>query len=215
MNFKIHLIDLHNNISQIIDKLKWKDIFVHENTDISSIKIEPYSVFVSPGNSLGFMDGGVDYVLSRKMFNGIESKVKQSIKHMGYKTLLRRYYLPIGKSIVTETQFNNVWLIAAPTMWLPQNVSNTHNAYNAMYAIMDLLENSKLQIHNVYMTCLCTGYGKMDIETSIIQMKDAYDDYKQNIPRRYSDEYIINEQPNYYMNLEFKNIKPEDIIQII
>jgi O-acetyl-ADP-ribose deacetylase (regulator of RNase III) len=41
------------------------------------------SAFVSPANSIGFMDGGIDYVYSRDMFVGVEKAVKGKIREIG------------------------------------------------------------------------------------------------------------------------------------
>ena len=64
------------------------------------------AAFVSPANSLGFMDGGVDYTLSREMFPGCEKEVKKKIWELaaqdpegGHKTLLGRPYLRVGSAL--------------------------------------------------------------------------------------------------------------------
>lgn len=48
------------------------------------------TVFVSPANSLGFMDGGIDRVLSREMFVGAESAIRAKITELGFVTKLGR-----------------------------------------------------------------------------------------------------------------------------
>jgi len=63
------------------------------------------------------------------IFPGIEYEVKSIVNSLGIKTLFNRPYLPIGSSIIIEKGQKN--LIVAPTMLLPQNVSNTLNAYYA------------------------------------------------------------------------------------
>jgi len=40
-------------------------------------------VYVSPANSLGFMDGGIDKVLSQVMFSGVETQLKELINKYG------------------------------------------------------------------------------------------------------------------------------------
>jgi len=203
---KLHLVDLHDSIVDVAKELGWK-IELHNSTDIKTIPLITGSAFVSPANSLGYMDGGVDYVLSRVMFPEIEKKLKNKIKELGDQTLLGRPFLQIGKALTIETQIPNVFLIAAPTMWLPQNVNCTNNAYHAMYTVLKEA-SQKPEITDIYFTGFCTGYGKIEPKIAVEQMKMAHDDFISNIPARYSEKKIIEEQPNYYMNTEFKMISP-------
>ena len=48
------------------------------------------AAFVSPANALGFMDGGVDWVLSRLMFPGVEGPLRARIRELGGVTRLGR-----------------------------------------------------------------------------------------------------------------------------
>ena len=87
------------------------------------------------------MDGGIDKALSQIVFPGIETEVKSIVNNIGIRTLLNRPYLPIGSSIIIEKGQKN--LIVAPTMLLPQNVSNTLNAYYATMAVLYKLKTLK------------------------------------------------------------------------
>ena len=211
MSFEIHLVDLHGSISDVANTVGWTDITVHAWTDIRTISMRPGIAFVSPANSLGFMDGGVDYVLSRQMFSGIEPRVKAVFAEKGLKTMLGRSYLPIGKAVTVDTQHENIWLIAAPTMWLPQDVRVTNNAYHAMYAILKEACINPL-IQHIYITGLCTGCGMVDPIVAVRQMKKAFDDFNQNKPPSYTLDDIVKEQPCFYMNTEFKHIDADKII---
>ena len=210
---KITLVDLHESIVDAAIKLGWSDINTLPRTDIKTVPYKSNCAFVSPANSIGFMDGGIDYVLSRTMFPGIEDKVKAAFRSKGHVNILGRPYLPIGNAITVETQYTNVYLISAPTMYLPQDVRETHNAYHAMYAILH--EAKKNKIEHLYLCGLCTGYGKMTPEVAIKQMHDAYLDFLNNIPSKYTMEQIIDEQPKVYMNTEFKEIHLSEIKDLI
>lgn len=243
MKIKLTLVDLHGCLVDAARKIGW-EINCLPWTDIRTIKPEPGMFFVSPANSLGFMDGGIDYVLSRIMFPDIQRKVKAHILSKSYKTLLGRPYLPIGQAVIVETQFPGVNLIAAPTMWLPQDVRQTHNAYHAMYAILEKaydyqyeqLETKrdkekekekergrgKRQEYNMDMDqeaeiilCgLCTGCGMMSPDEAIKQMFEAYTDYEQGLEPKYDHDAIVAEQPMLYMNSEFKPIDPDKISHV-
>ena len=154
---KIILVDRFKSLVDAAGKIGW-DVEKHAFTDIKDVPMEKGYAFVSPANSLGFMDGGIDYVLSRVMFKDIEPKVKSAFKQLGYISELGRPYCPIGKAVRVPTEFQGIYLIAAPTMWLPQDVHKTNNAYHAMYAILKECDES---VQTLVVPGLCTGCGMM------------------------------------------------------
>ena len=129
----IKFISLHD---EWIDSMKehFKNILfvTAEKGDIRTIPIENHC-FVSPANSLGFMDGGIDLVLSREIMPGIERKVKKRIQDLGIMSSMGRPYLPIG-SVISVPHDLNTFLIVTPTMFLPHDVRGTQNAYWSFYA---------------------------------------------------------------------------------
>ena len=207
---RITLVDLHGALTTEAQKQGWSEITLLPWTNIKDIPLKHNTAFISPANSLGYQDGGIDYVLSRVMFPGLEPTLKKAIRNIGHKTLLGRFYLPIGSAVTVETCKPGVFLIAAPTMWLPQDVRNTHNAYHAMYAIMK--EASVRNFDEIYLCGLATGCGAMSADNAIAQMKAAYDDFIAKRPPRYSAEDIKKEQPKYYENTEFKDIAAGEIV---
>ncbi len=198
--------------------------------EAKTMKIQDYqpnpnkrTYYVSPANSLCFMDGGIDYALSRIIFPNIEKDVKKVVKELGIESIVGKPYLPIGSSIIIDKDDNTNKkrsLIIAPTMLLPQNVSMTKNAYYATMAILyNILINRKENLNDVdiIMTSLCCGYGKMNEDDSIKQILDAIRDFERYNPLVIDNNIILKEpnllsQPKYYMNSEFFNINPEDMI---
>lgn len=190
-----------------------------------TMKIQDYipnpnkkTYYVSPANSLCFMDGGIDYALSRIIFPNIEPEIKTIVKQLGITSIVGKSYLPIGSSIILDK--GNKSLVVSPTMLLPQNVSNTKNAYYATMAILyNILINKKENINDIdiIFTSLCCGYGKMSEYDSIQQIIDGIKDYVNYKPKIINKNIIINDpnlydQPKYYQNTEFFSIKPEEII---
>jgi O-acetyl-ADP-ribose deacetylase (regulator of RNase III) len=150
--------------------------------DIQTIPREGHA-FVSPANSLGVMDGGIDLILSRKMFPGCEPKVKEMIAQIGQKSKLGRPYLRVGSALwfevgSIEPKGPQTVLISAPTMFLPHDVSDTQNARLAMEAI--LVAGKKIEeatngvIHTLVVTSLCCGVGRMEPEEAAIQIRAAF-----------------------------------------
>ena len=64
--------------------------------NVQDYKSDNKIFYVSPANSFGFMDGGVDKIYSRRMFRDVEDKVKNVITKLGKKSKLGRDYLPVG-----------------------------------------------------------------------------------------------------------------------
>lgn len=213
----IKFISLNN---EFINKMK------NNGYESYNIKIENYApnfnkktYYISPSNSLCFMDGGIDDVYNKIIFPNVEYEIKKIIKSLNIKSIVGKYYLPIGSSIIINDK-NNKSIIFSPTMLLPQNVSNTQNAYYSTMAILyNILINKNENINNIdiIFTSLCCGYGKMDVDESIKQIIKGINDYKNYKPKIINDNIIINEpnlyeQPKYYQNTEFFNINPENII---
>lgn len=179
--------------------------------------------YISPSNCLNFMDSGVDHTYSRIMFSGIETKIKKRIKSIGFKTKLGRYYLPIGKAICTPTDEytpngnGKCFMISSPTMLLPQDVSNTPNAYLCMMSVIQLLKKKKEEFgitdqDELVITSFCCGYGKMDTRLSMDQINKAINqDDPEKVKLNYND--ILTLQPKYYENTEWTDIHPNSIIK--
>lgn len=196
-------VDLHDALAGFAERsgvmttvLRWTNI-----VDVDAA-YQPGSAVVSPANSLGFMDGGVDYPLSRVMFPGVESALKAEIARRGELDLLGRPHLPIGEALAVPTGTPGVVLVSAPTMWLPQDVRGTHNAYHATYAA--LRAASAAGCERVIFPGMCTGCGRMAPEESMGQVAQACRDVDAGRPPRWSREEIVAEQPRNYMNTEFR-----------
>ena len=181
--------------------------------------------FVAPNNCLLYMDGGIDMVYSRTMFTDLEPKAKDMVKRLGLATGLGRPYLPIGSAIVVPVDRGG-YMVCAPTMFLPQNVASTNNAYVAFCAALAAatLFNRKYKgvIRELVVPGLCTGVGGMDVNESARQLRMAYDTFTQKglpassrrLPWAYMGPSHDDEQPPYYENLEIKKISIGDIIQM-
>ena len=180
--------------------------------------------YMSPANSLGFMDGGFDKALSQDLFPNLEKRVKTQIQHpqtgIGKVNKIGQKYLPIGSSFIdTESH-----VIICPTMLLPQDISKTNNVYYAVISCLyNLFTNNKQQFKDttlVITSCGC-GYGKMTPKQSAKQIQKAIQDFKNKeilllknqTPNNTTIiwEPNLEEQPNTYENTTFKHIEPNNI----
>jgi len=169
--------------------------------------------FVSPANSLLFMDGGIDMAFLEMFKNDIPG-YNNNIRSLQYfiqdslkkddipMSLLGRKYLPIGSAICTKIPNKNKYIISSPTMLLPQNVSKTQNAYYAMSAALKVWNGNGLLV----VPLLACGIGKMDLNEAARQIKKAIDERSYYIGDKYISEKsaeILNNQPKIYQNTEF------------
>lgn len=129
---------------------------------------------VSPANSFGFMDGGLDLVISERLGWEIERKVRERIldEHDGE--------LPVGQAFVVETERDDFpYLVCAPTMRVPMNVSTTFNAYLAFRAVLravrDHNASSSAPIRTLRCPGLGTGNGRIPPDACARQMRRAYE----------------------------------------
>ena len=137
--------------------------------DIFSQKAD---ALVSPANSFGFMDGGLDLKISQKLGWGVEDRVRERIINDFSGEV------PVGNALIVETGMDSFpYLISAPTMRVPMDVSKTVNAYLAFRAI--LLEIEKFnkagnRISSIACPGLGTGEGRMKPDQCALQMREAY-----------------------------------------
>jgi len=129
---------------------------------------------VSPANSFGYMDGGIDLVYSR--FFGPE--LQESLQSL----LQREHFgeLPVGQAVILETGHASIpFLVSAPTMRVPGNIARTVNVYlafrAALAAVLAHNERSTRPITTLLVPGLGTGVGKVPPTRAAKQMKLAHD----------------------------------------
>lgn len=155
----------------------WKNAFDGvdsvEVLDDDILKLSADAI-VSPANSFGYMDGGLDLKYSEHFGWELEGRVRVRLENDYFGEI------PVGSAIITRTNFEQVpLLITAPTMRVPSDVSSTVNAYLAFKAILQAIiahnAQNKQQIETVLCPGLATGEGKMPPERCAKQMRRAYD----------------------------------------
>ena len=123
---------------------------------------------VSPANSHGFMDGGIDDQYRRFFGQRIERTVQDAI--------LRRdeRMLPVGASLVVHTGHPRVpYLIVAPTMEMPEAVL-AHHSGRAFRAVLRMIETHPEIGAHVYCPGLGTLTGRVAPADAAREMAVAY-----------------------------------------
>ena len=126
---------------------------------------------VSPANSFGFMDGGLDLQVSEHFGWDLEKEVQRRIADRPLGELL------VGEAMIVPTGDPRVsWLVCAPTMRVPMLVRESVNAYLAMKALLcaALAHRDENPIYTVAVPGLGTGIGRLSPEVAATQMWIAY-----------------------------------------
>ncbi|XP_046848803.1 uncharacterized protein LOC124442343 [Xenia sp. Carnegie-2017] len=180
----------------------WKEAF-HSIRFDCNIEISCGDIFndapwadaiVSPSNSFGFMDGGIDLRYSEHFGWQLQERLQNILRneHFGE--------LPVGEAIILQTfeddqpEVEHDWMkcndvnegypikfvISSPTTRVPADVNNTVNAYLAFRAVCVAVHRhnqtvNKQTIRSVLCPGLATSGGQMSFEKCAMQMKIAYE----------------------------------------
>lgn len=132
----------------------------------------PADAMVSPANSFGIMDGGLDLAIRHELGFHVETRVQRAILDLYHGEL------PVGAAVSVPTDHASwPWLIAAPTMRIPENIAQTLHPYLAFRAV--LLEVKRLRaagyaIDSVVCPGLGTGIGRVEPRRCAALMRVAY-----------------------------------------
>jgi O-acetyl-ADP-ribose deacetylase (regulator of RNase III) len=125
---------------------------------------------VSPANSYGFMDGGIDKDYLSFFGPSLQQKVSEVISSRS------EGYLPVGASALISTGHAIIpHLILAPTMVSPEFIP-PDNVYRAMRAILRLMRHYRDTLADIYCPGLGTGVGGVAPEIAASCMAEAYRD---------------------------------------
>lgn len=156
--------------SKILKYLNLNMKFLHASLDDIVNKYYETNPFilVSPANSYGDMNGGIDKAIIDK-FPLVNKRVSALIKKSPYLDSGDRPFIPVGKMDFVELDDKKNILIVAPTMLTPRNIVGTNNIYLAFSAIY---KNIKCLDDNVIIAipCLGTGIGGLTGEESAKQI---------------------------------------------
>ena len=175
MEFRLILVD-----HKILLCEAWNELFADlpnvEVVEGNFEQIPEFDCIVSPANSFGLMDGGVDAHITRIFGNSLMHAVQQHI--------IREYLgeQPVGTSFIISTgHAKHPWLAHTPTMRVPMEIAHTDNTYLAMWALLRAVHHHNLSsesaIRSVVCTGLGTGTGRVPPREAARQMALAYRNY--------------------------------------
>lgn len=163
-NFKFY----HEDLINVYDRVSYEG-----TKSIKNIENKAFGI-VSPANSFGDMQGGIDLVFYTKFGWKLEELVMQNIITHKFGELV------VGDSIIVEIPQDDEsiqkrhknYLIVAPTMRVPMGIKGTVNVYLAFRASLISLLNTN--ITDVFVSGMGTGIGKVEPNICAKQMFYAY-----------------------------------------
>jgi O-acetyl-ADP-ribose deacetylase (regulator of RNase III) len=171
-SMRLHLVDLDASIVAA-----WRlafDAFSEVDVQQADLLTVANNTVVSPANSYGVMDGGIDAAYVGFFGKGIELAVQEAIG------LRQEGYLPVGASLVVRTKHRQIpYLIVAPTMLMPEPVPK-QNCYRAMLAVLRICGGDEAIGREVFCPGLGTGVGAVPPMDAAEEMARAYADWKKD-----------------------------------
>lgn len=160
----------------------WAKVFA----DVPEVSVQPGSIFnypcdalVSPANSYGHMNGGIDFSISNTLGWHIEKRLQERLRQKHYGELL------VGQAEIIPTEHVDFpYLISAPTMRIPMSINRTPNIYHAMRAILILARDGQFddgqkisdKVKTIAIPGLGTGVGQVSGMVCALQMRLAWED---------------------------------------
>jgi O-acetyl-ADP-ribose deacetylase (regulator of RNase III) len=150
---------------------------------------------VSPANSFGFMDGGLDALYRQRFGDSIQERVQDVIRARHGGELL------VGLAEIVATGDAQLpYLIVAPTMRVPMILRETVNPYLAMRALLRLVLHGELsepegipvgrRVQSVGIPGLGTGVGQVSPTMCAHQVAQAIDEVvlgRTSFPRTWAE----------------------------
>ena len=137
---------------------------------------------VSPANSFGFMDGGIDMLYTQHFGWGVQERLQEAIREDHAGELL------VGAAEIVETGDSDLpFLVAAPTMRVPTILCDSVNPYLAARAALLLVTHGTFTrgtytgeriadfVDTLAFPGLGTGVGRVGPETCARQVRAAID----------------------------------------
>ncbi len=157
--------------------------------DLTFVTVHRGSIFdlscdavVSPANSFGFMDGGIDMLYTQHFGWHVQERLQEAIREGHYGELL------VGAAEVVETDNPDLpFLVAAPTMRVPTILRDTVNPYLAARAALLLVKHGIFSqgtyagekiadyVGSIAFPGLGTGVGRVGPNTCARQVRAAID----------------------------------------
>jgi O-acetyl-ADP-ribose deacetylase (regulator of RNase III) len=173
----LNLVDTNPEVTDA-----WEKVFAdvpQVTVQLGSIFDYPADALISPANSFGYMNGGLDFAISKNLGWHLEKDLQRVIREKYYGELL------VGQAEIIPTGHTGFpYLIAAPTMRTPMTITRGPNVYQAMKALLVLVRYGRLltgepvreAVKTLAVPGLGTGVGQVRPLVCARQMRLAWED---------------------------------------
>ena len=166
INMKLHLFDTTPELVEC-----WREAFMSfSDVEIGCGNLLDYArcCVVSPANSHGYMDGGIDQDYIQYFGEELQITVQSAI------SCRPEGHLPVGASLLVRTLNERIpFLILAPTMEMPMPIRKT-NCYHAMRAMLYRTAKAPEVLEHIYCPGFGTGVGHVSPKDAAAEMARAY-----------------------------------------
>jgi O-acetyl-ADP-ribose deacetylase (regulator of RNase III) len=143
-----------------------------------SILDRPVDAVVSPANSFGFMDGGVDWAYLQFFGMELQTRVQMVIRLQKFQELL------VGSAVVVPTYHESIpFLIVAPTMRVPKIITDPADVMLATRAAVRCAAWD-FRFHHIAIPGMGTGCGQVRPDIAVRAMRAGIKAGLRDAPRR-------------------------------
>jgi len=161
---RIHLVDLNSDVADALVGAFAR--FPEVEVQVGDLLGLAFDTVVSPANSNGFMDGGIDDAYRRAFGSRFESAVRDRL-------LSLPHGLPVGIALVLRVDHPRILrVVLAPTMEMPDMVPPINARRSFAAALRAAHAAGSL---DVFCPGLCTGVGLVEPSEAAAQMVAAYE----------------------------------------
>ena len=174
---KIILADLNNDLIEAWNEIGSEiDVVSTCNGSIFDVQCD---AIVSPANSFGFMDGGIDMAISNFFGWHIQDRLQHIIQTKHHGELL------VGVADIVKTDNEQIpYIISAPTMRIPMILRDTPNVYLAIRGLLLLVKYGFFEdgspiidkVITIAIPGMGTGIGEVAPKIFARQMKKAIEE---------------------------------------
>lgn len=161
------------------DVLRWQ-FREHPEVQVVCGKFEELPVYdcvITPGNSFGLMDAGMDLAVVRFFGRHVMDQIQKEILsgYLGEQ--------PVGTCVLVPTAHpDHPYVAHAPTMRVPTNIHGTDNVYLSVWAALTSIHRhnrtAARKINTVACPAMGTGTGGMDLMEAAWQIRLAYEHFR-------------------------------------
>lgn len=154
--------------TDVINALKSQFVSVKEvEFKVGNLLESATNIVISPANSSGFMDGGIDNDYAFFFGEGLQTKVLERVRSRP------EGFLPIGASALIETGHKKIpYFVLAPTMLHPEMIPS-YNVFRAFRAALKCIKTHELG-PPIYAPGFGTGVGGVEPDEAAKMMYEAY-----------------------------------------